>query len=169
GHSLSARSGSVVTGGPTKQIFIVGLARLMASASAWSPCQPTVEVKRTRNSYPFAISMVWSAVMWCGGASSSFEPSSMPAGYASQTGYQYDSISRTAGQRELAPPSKFSKEGGFRSSVLRGGILTPSLPSSKHPCTPAGADVPYAEPVLARVRKRFSEAPRGPQAVRNRG
>jgi hypothetical protein len=27
-----------------------------------------------------------------------------------------------AGQRELAPPSKFSKEGGFRKSVFRGFI-----------------------------------------------
>jgi hypothetical protein len=44
----------------------------------------------------------------------------MPAGYASHTGYQYDSISRVAGQRELAPPSKFSKEGGFRKSVFKG-------------------------------------------------
>src|SRR6185437_5634617 len=44
----------------------------------------------------------------------------MPAGYVSHTGYQYDSISRVAGQRELAPPSKFSNEGGFRKSVFRG-------------------------------------------------
>src|SRR5450432_2448169 len=44
----------------------------------------------------------------------------MPAGYASQTGYQYDSISRVAGQRDPAPPSKFSKEGGFKNSVFKG-------------------------------------------------
>src|SRR5438067_13109721 len=44
----------------------------------------------------------------------------MPAGYASQTGYQYDSISRVAGQRELAPPSNLSKEGGCRKSVFKG-------------------------------------------------
>src|ERR1700683_1166733 len=42
----------------------------------------------------------------------------MPAGYDSQTGYQYDSISRVAGQREPAPPSNFSKLGGFKSSVF---------------------------------------------------
>src|SRR5436190_11586816 len=42
----------------------------------------------------------------------------MPAGYASHTGYQYDSISRVAGQRELAPPSYPSKLGGFRNSVF---------------------------------------------------
>src|SRR5579859_1951691 len=44
----------------------------------------------------------------------------IPAGYASHTGYQYDSISRVAGQRELAPPSKFSKDGGFRNNVFKG-------------------------------------------------
>src|SRR5437762_11150663 len=64
--------------------------------------------------------IVSSAVMWWGGASNRRAPSSMPVGYASQTGYQYDSISRVAGQREPAPPSKFSNEGGFRNSVLRG-------------------------------------------------
>src|SRR5215467_13158701 len=47
----------------------------------------------------------------------------MPAGYASQTGYQYDSISRVAGQRELAPPSKFSNDGGFRNNVFNGMYL----------------------------------------------
>src|ERR1700758_2221826 len=37
-----------------------------------------------------------------------------------RTGYQYDSISRVAGQRDPAPPSKFSNEGGFRNRVFRG-------------------------------------------------
>src|SRR5208337_906010 len=64
--------------------------------------------------------------MWCGGASSKRAPSSIPVGYASHTGYQYDSISRVAGQREPAPPSKFSKEGGFRNSVFK-GILGKAL------------------------------------------
>src|ERR1700678_2015675 len=63
--------------------------------------------------------MVSSAETWCGGASSRRDPSSMPAGKASQTGYQYDSISRVAGHRELAPPSNFSNEGGFRKSVFK--------------------------------------------------
>src|ERR1700722_7137230 len=53
----------------------------------------------------------------------------MPAGYASHTGYQYDSISRVAGQRELAPPSKFSNEGGFKSNVFSGIGSTYSLPA----------------------------------------
>src|SRR5271170_1334552 len=122
-HSFSARSGEVVTGGPTKAMRIEGFARLIASASFWSPVQPGVLVNSTRNSYPLAISIVSAAETWWGGASSSLEPSSIPAGYASQTGYQYDSISRVAGQRELAPPSKFSNEGGFRNSVLRGIYL----------------------------------------------
>src|SRR3954471_10557996 len=64
--------------------------------------------------------IVSSAVMWWGGASNRRAPSSMPVGYASQTGYQYDSISRVAGQREPAPPSKFSNDGGFRNNVFKG-------------------------------------------------
>src|SRR5665213_2904853 len=120
GHSFSALSGDVVTGGPTKAMWIEGLAALMASASFWSPSQPGVLVNSTKNSYCLQISIVSGAVTWCGGASSKREPSSIPAGYASQTGYQYDSISRVAGQRELAPPSKFSKEGGLRKIVFRG-------------------------------------------------
>src|SRR5271155_1704456 len=67
----------------------------------------------------------------CGEASSKRLPGIIPAGYASQTGYQYDSISRVAGQRELAPPSKFSKLGGFSSNVFKtSGILHPQ-PDSK--------------------------------------
>src|SRR5208283_2762554 len=66
--------------------------------------------------------------MWWGGAARRRAPSSIPVGYASQTGYQYDSISRVAGQRELAPPSKFSNEGGFRNSVFRGIYMSSSLP-----------------------------------------
>src|SRR5438270_7042794 len=93
--------------------------------------------------------MVSSAETWCGGASSRREPSSMPAGYASQTGYQYDSISRVAGQRELAPPSKFSKEGGFKNSVFKGMLLISisyhllTCRSAQHPTfrTLAGAGV----------------------------
>src|ERR1700691_148426 len=56
--------------------------------------------------------------MPCGGPSRRRLPSSMPAGYVSHTGYQYDSISRVAGQREPAPPSNFSKLGGFTSKVF---------------------------------------------------
>src|SRR6266853_5950908 len=69
--------------------------------------------------------------LW-GDASSSLLPGIMPAGYVSQTGYQYDSISRVAGQRELAPPSKFSKLGGFNSKVfITSGILHPQPSRSK--------------------------------------
>src|SRR5215475_2746418 len=77
--------------------------------------------------------MVSSPETWCGGASSSRAPSSIPVGYASQTGYQYDSISRVAGQRDPAPPSKFSKEGGFKNSVFKGisWILYLNIRSSK--------------------------------------
>ena len=61
GHSFSARSGDVVTGGPTNAMRIEGFALLMASASFWSPVQPGVLVNSTRNSYPLAISIVSSA------------------------------------------------------------------------------------------------------------
>src|SRR5947208_16647864 len=61
---------------------------------------------------------VSSGVTPCGEASSRRLPGSMPAGYVSHTGYQYDSISLVAGQRELAPPSKFLKLGGFNRSVF---------------------------------------------------
>src|SRR5581483_6118834 len=77
--------------------------------------------------------MVCCTETWCGGASSRRDPSSIPAGYASHTGYQYDSISRVAGQRELAPPSKFSNEGGFRRSVFRGIAILTILPVREFP------------------------------------
>src|SRR5215470_17943243 len=64
----------------------------------------------------------------CGEASSKRLPGIIPAGYDSHTGYQYDSISRVAGHRELAPPSKFSKLGGFSRIVFNtSGILHPQL------------------------------------------
>src|SRR5882762_1935118 len=64
----------------------------------------------------------------CGEASTSRLPGINPAGYASHTGYQYDSISRVAGHRELAPPSKFSKLGGFNNTVfITSGIHHPQL------------------------------------------
>src|SRR5258708_23599008 len=55
--------------------------------------------------------------LW-GEASTSRLPGINPAGSASHTGYQYDSISLVAGHRELAPPSKFSKLGGFNKTVF---------------------------------------------------
>src|SRR6266478_1972594 len=64
----------------------------------------------------------------CGDASTNRLPGISPAGYASHTGYQYDSISRVAGHRELAPPSKFSKLGGFNRTVfITSGIQSPSI------------------------------------------
>src|SRR5271168_3036607 len=67
----------------------------------------------------------------CGEASSKRLPGIIPAGYVNQTGYQYDSISRVAGHRELAPPSKFSKLGGFNSNVfMTSGILHPQFRSN---------------------------------------
>src|SRR6266699_4311668 len=68
----------------------------------------------------------------CGDASTNRLPGISPAGYASQTGNQYDSISRVAGHRELAPPSKFSKLGGFNSNVfITSGILHPQPSRAK--------------------------------------
>src|SRR4029077_4987976 len=67
-----------------------------------------------------------SGVMPWGGASSKRLPGSIPQGYASQTGYQYDSISRVAGQRDPAPPSNFSKLGGFKKNVFITDGINPS-------------------------------------------
>src|SRR5277367_4037141 len=79
----------------------------------------------------------------CGEASSKRLPGIIPAGYASQTGYQYDSISRVAGQRELAPPSKFSKLGGFNSNVfITSGIHHPQKIVSCNPTRPKNTSVP---------------------------
>src|SRR5438128_2744786 len=64
----------------------------------------------------------------CGDASTNRLPGISPAGYVSHTGYQYDSISRVAGHRELAPPSKFSKLGGFNNKVfITSGIHHPQF------------------------------------------
>src|SRR2546425_11262960 len=116
--AFSRQSGLIWTCGPTKAILMSGFAALIARANATSFAKPTVEVNKTRKSYSRAISTVCSGVMPCGGASSSRLPGNIPAGYVSQTGYQYEAISRVAGQRELAPPSKFLKLGGFNRSVF---------------------------------------------------
>src|ERR1700675_1630601 len=64
----------------------------------------------------------------CGEASSKRLPGISPAGYDTHTGNQNHSISRVAGHRELAPPSKFSKLGGFINSVfITSGILHPQF------------------------------------------
>src|SRR5512140_2801257 len=151
-HSFSERSGSVVTCGPTNATFSLGFASFILVTSLMSPGNPGVEVNSTRNSYCLPSSIVSSADTWCGGASSSRDPSSIPAGYASHTGYQYDSISRVAGQRELAPPSKFSKEGGFKNRVLSGmrfeaPILTSGYKHTQskwHGCEPRSQPHPAA-------------------------
>src|SRR5260370_23506314 len=110
GQSFSDCSVSVVTCGPTKAMLSWGLASFIAAARAQSPLNPGVLVKSTRNSYSLTNSMVCWAETWCGDASSRREPSGIPAGYGSQTGYQYDSVSRVASRRELARPSKPSHE-----------------------------------------------------------
>src|SRR5208282_729065 len=90
--------------------------------------------------------------MWWGGASRRRAPSSIPVGYASQTGYQYDSISRVAGQREPAPPSKFSNEGGFKNSVFNGILV--SLYLSIVRCTIRSAHTPTDATIQVRARLR---------------
>src|ERR1700722_7516432 len=70
--------------------------------------------------------MVWRQSILAGQASIRRMPGIRPGGKVSQTGHQQDAISRVAGQRELAPPSKFSKLGGFNSSVFKtSGIMLP--------------------------------------------
>src|SRR5258708_10389752 len=103
--------------------------------------------------------------MWWGGASSRRAPSSMPVGYASQTGYQYDSISRVAGQREPAPPSKFSKEGGFKNSVFKGILGVSILALSQAHTPPPTLPLWY---VRIGVRKLGSPCPSAPYQRSNR-
>src|SRR5262245_53994624 len=80
-------------------------------------------------------------------------PGIIPAGYDSHTGYQYDSISRVAGHRELAPPSKFSKLGGFNKIVfITSGILDPQFLASLFL-------------VFARRRVRPVQPPRNPSTL----
>src|SRR6266403_661932 len=80
----------------------------------------------------------------CGEASTSRLPGINPAGYASHTGYQYDSISRVAGHRELAPPSKFSKLAGFNNTVF--------ITSDIH--HPQGLRVCFTNPEINKVMPR---------------
>jgi hypothetical protein len=79
-----------------------------------------------------------------------------------KAGYQYDSISRVAGQREPAPPSKFSNEGGFRNSVFKGiGVILysniPARPVGEHKypdSTPGAIFVVYSPRASAASRSR---------------
>src|SRR5580692_5661795 len=105
--------------------------------------------------------MVSSAETWCGGASSRRDPSSMPAGKASQTGYQYDSISRVAGQRELAPPSNLSNEGGFRNRVFKGmSIPLVQWKNLSHVHKVGWCAPPCGMKTCAAHRKSIEDAPR---------
>src|SRR6266849_3327605 len=124
--AFSVSSGLMCPCGPTNAIFRLGFPSLILRISLTSLSNPTVDVNKIRNSYSLQISTVCCQLTLCGDASSSRLPGIMPAGYVSHTGYQYDSISRVAGHRELAPPSKFSKLGGFNSNVfITSGILHP--------------------------------------------
>src|SRR6266849_11215775 len=126
--AFKVSSGLMCPCGPTNAIFRLGFASLILRISLTSLSNPTVEVNKIRNSYSLQISTVCCQLTLCGDASSNRLPGIMPAGYVNHTGYQYDSISRVAGHRELAPPSKFSKLGGFNSNVfITSGIRHPQL------------------------------------------
>jgi hypothetical protein len=111
------------------------------------------------------ISIVCCQFTLCGEASSKRLPGINPAGYDSQTGYQYDSISRVAGHRELAPPSKFSKLGGFNSKVfITSGILHPQFFVSQ--CNPV--IFPYSRTCTPYIRYgRACDLFKGPQHLDN--
>src|SRR5262249_41337649 len=104
--------------------------------------KPVVDVNTTTNSYVRAMSIVSCTVILCEQESSSRLSGSMPAGYVSHTGYQYDSTSRVAGQREPAPASNPSKLGGFRNNVLMAWLTeTASGRSQSHGCNPRPAPI----------------------------
>src|SRR6266849_5009229 len=130
--AFSVSSGLICPCGPTNAIFRLGFPSLILRISLTSLSNPTVDVNKIRNSYSLQISTVCCQFTLCGDASSSRLPGIIPAGYVNHTGYQYDSISRVAGHRELAPPSKFSKLGGFNNNVfITSGILHPQSSRSK--------------------------------------
>src|SRR5712664_3746778 len=138
--AFSVSSGLMCPCGPTNAIFRLGFPSLILRISLMSLSNPTVDVNKIRNSYSLQISTVCCQFTLCGDASSNRLPGIMPAGYVNHTGYQYDSISRVAGHRELAPPSKFSKLGGFNSNVfITSGILHP---------LPSGYKLGYAKPLV---------------------
>src|SRR6266852_6078653 len=136
--AFSVSSGLMCPCGPTNAIFRLGFPSLILRISLTSLSNPTVDVNKIRNSYSLQISTVCCQFTLCGDASSNRLPGIIPAGYVNHTGYQYDSISRVAGHRELAPPSKFSKLGGFNSNVfITSGILHPQLRLVRS-CRPSG-------------------------------
>ena len=89
-HSLQRLcSGSVVTCGPTKRDLQLGIRlfhgrdQLDVAGEAGSAGEQHQELVLFAD-----LDRLLRASTWCGGASSSREPSSIPAGYASHTGYQ---------------------------------------------------------------------------------
>src|SRR6266516_4123055 len=97
----------------------------------------------------------------CGEASTNRLPGIRPAGYASHTGYQYDSISRVAGHRELAPPSKFSKLGGLNSNVfIHQAFVILSVVQCQSPKFCALCGLPGStQPVCVLLLRHYSSVP----------
>src|ERR1700722_15161937 len=116
GEAWSDRSGWTATLAPTKPTSRSGFFAFSASATFTSPVNVGELVCRIIRSCWSARVTMSSRVRPAGGASTSVLPGTRAAGWASQVGYQYERISRFAWYLAPAPPSKPSKDGGFRNS-----------------------------------------------------
>src|SRR3984957_2518653 len=140
GEAWSDRSGWTATSAPTKPTRRSGFFPFSASATFTSPANVGELVCRIIRSCWSARVTMSSRVSPAGGASTSVLPGTRAAGWASQVGYQYERISRFAWYLAPAPPSKPSKDGGFRNSVRNVGTwLLPGLQVKADP--PQGGKV----------------------------
>src|SRR5215813_5813171 len=117
-EAFKAFSGRTATCGPTKPIIIFGLISFIASAVLTSARKEGVLVWMKQSSKFFDSCSTVSRDTFAAGASMSLLFGTRAAGWASQVGYQNERTSRRAWYREPAPPSKPSKDGGFRNKVL---------------------------------------------------
>jgi hypothetical protein len=92
----SEASGATATAAPTMPIINRGFSALSASATRTSPAKDGVLVCMTQRSYCRASGRISSSVSPSGGASTSREPGTSAAGWASHVGYQKERISRFA-------------------------------------------------------------------------
>src|SRR5215813_6149396 len=103
----------------------------MASAVFTSARKEGVLVWMKQSSNSLDCCSTASSVTLAAGASMSLLSGTRAAGWASQVGYQNERTSRRAWYRDPAPPSKPSKDGGFRNKVLFIYRLPPLLPARR--------------------------------------
>src|SRR5215469_11252980 len=117
-ENFKACSGSTATCAPTKPIISFGFTSFIASAVLTSARNEGVLVWMKHSSNSLARGRTSSSLMFAAGASMSLLSGTMAAGWASQVGYQKERTSRRAWNRDPAPPSKPSNDGGFRNKLF---------------------------------------------------